>query len=301
MSLRSLQAGDEPLRHRVVLEDGAAVQVHELGSGPPLVLIPGWACSIEVFEQNIPTFARERRVIAYDPRSQGLSDQTDTGNDYVQRGRDLQRILDSTDAQDVALLGWSLGIYDALSYIHQFGLDRVSCLVLADESPKIVKSQESDWGEGTADEIEALLSIVSGSDYLAFFRGYMAEGFQGAAPEALLDRLAENAAKLPALRAAALLEDATRHDFTGVCEQAAKRVPVLHILREEWAALRSGGLRGTSRVRAWKCSADTSCCSSIQKPSIDWCCRFWETPSARENRCRMGNAYVFFAIFLDSG
>ena len=235
MSLRSFQASDEPLRHRVVLEDGAAVQVHELGSGPPLVLIPGWACSIEVFEQNIPTFARERRVIAYDPRSQGLSDQTDTGNDYVQRGRDLQRILDSTDAQDVALLGWSLGVYDALSYIHQFGLDRVSRLVLADESPKIVKSQESDWGEGTADEIEALLSIVSGSDYLSFFRGYMAEGFQGAAPEALLDRLAENAAKLPALRAAALLEDATRHDFTGVCEQAAKRVPVLHILREEWA------------------------------------------------------------------
>ena len=45
--------------------------------------------------------------------------------------------------------------------------------------------------------------------------------------------MTETAAALPAERAAALLEDATRRDFWAISCQAAERVPVLQILRND--------------------------------------------------------------------
>ena len=55
------------------LGDGTGIRIEQAGSGTPLVLIPGWACSIGVFQHHIPAFAEHFRVIAYDPRSQGDS------------------------------------------------------------------------------------------------------------------------------------------------------------------------------------------------------------------------------------
>ena len=217
------------------LGDGTRIRIEQAGSGTPLVLIPGWACSIEVFQHNIPAFAEHFRVIAYDPRSQGGSDQTATGNNYAQRGDDLHELLELLDLPRVILLGWSLGVFDALAYLDRHGLDRVLALVFVDESPKIVKAGDEDWGEGDADEIAGLIKTVDGSGYLPFFREYMAAGFDGEAPPALLDHMTETASALPAGRAAALLGDAAQRDFSLLSKRAARELPVLQIIREDWA------------------------------------------------------------------
>ena len=200
------------------------------------MLIPGWACSIEVFARNVPAFAEHYRVIAYDPRSQGRSDQTAIGNDFAQRGDDLHQLLQALDLERVTLLGWSLGVFDALSYVERHGFDRVASLVLVDESPKVVKSDDGDWGEGNANEIADLIAAVDGAGYLPFFREYMAAGFEGEAPATLLDEMTDCAALLPPARAAVLLADAARRDFSAIARQAARAVPVMQLLRKDWAA-----------------------------------------------------------------
>ncbi len=217
------------------LSDGTRIRIEQAGAGMPLVLVPGWACSIEVFEQNIPAFAEHFRVIAYDPRSQGGSDQALAGNDYAQRGDDLHELLDILQLPEAVLLGWSLGVYDVLAYLDRHGCERVKALVLVDESPRIVKSGAEDWGEGFADEVAALIETVGGEGYLPFFREYMAAGFEGEAPAALLDRMTETAAALPPERAAMLLEDAARRDFSALSSRAAQTVPVMQIVRHDWA------------------------------------------------------------------
>ena len=80
-----------------------------------------------------------------------------------------------------------------------------------------------------------IIATVNGPDYLPFFREYMAAGFDGEAPAELLDRMTETAAALPTERAAALLEDATRQDFSAMSRRAAQVVPVMQILREDWS------------------------------------------------------------------
>ena len=211
------------------------IRLTETGTGEPMVLIPGWACSLDVFRENIPAFAGHRRVIAYDPRSQGGSDQSVAGNNYVQRGQDLHDLLEALDLRGATLLGWSLGVFDALSYLDQFGPEGIASLVLVDESPKIVKDNEDDWGEGNAEEVAGLIEVVNGPGYLSFFREYMAAGFEGEAPAALLDEMTETASALRPSRAAALLDDATRQDFRALSTRVAEQMPVMQILRKDWA------------------------------------------------------------------
>ena len=219
----------------VQLSDGAQIRFEQAGKGTPLVLIPGWACSAQVFEHNISALAEHYRVIAYDPRSQGGSEQTQLGNNYAQRGDDLHELLESLDVPKVVLLGWSLGTFDILSYLGNYGFDRVLALVLVDESPKIIKADADDWGEGEVEEVSGLIEIVSGPEYLSFFRDYMAAGFIGEAPTALLDRLTATASALPPKRAAALLRDAATRDFCSVSRRADEALPILHILRGDWS------------------------------------------------------------------
>ena len=233
---RLLNASESRSREReILLADGVRIRLTETGTGEPMVLIPGWACSLDVFRENIPAFAGHRRVIAYDPRSQGRSDQSAAGNNYVQRGQDLHELLEALDLHGATLLGWSLGVFDALSYLDQYGPDRIASLVFVDESPKIVKDNEDDWGEGDAEEVAGLIEVVDGPGYPSFFRDYMAAGFEGEAPAVLLDEMTETAAALPASRAAALLEDATRHDFRALSKRVAERMPIMQILRKDWA------------------------------------------------------------------
>ena len=217
------------------LSDGTRIRIEQAGAGTPLVLVPGWACSTDVFQSNIPAFAEHYQVIAYDPRSQGGSDQSAAGNTYAQRGDDLHELLEILALTRVILLGWSLGVFDVLAYLDRHGLDRVQALVLVDESPKIIKSSPDDWGEGDADEIAALIDTVGSAGYLSFFREYMAEGFDGEAPPALLDRMTKTAAALPAGRAAALLRDAAQRDFSLLSKRAASQLPVQQIVRKDWA------------------------------------------------------------------
>lgn len=220
---------------KIKLGNGLDLYLDEQGSGETVILIPGWAYTADVFARNQPAFSSAYHTISYDPRSHGRSQVTAEGNDYRQHGKDLHELISCLNLSNVTLLGWSLGVYDALSYIEQFGLEKVKALVAVDESPTIIKQSETDWGEGSAEEIQGLTGVVNSDAYLSFFRDYMKEGFGGSAPDLMLDQFAEYASSLTPGQAAGLLTDATTHDFRSLLQDLDSKIPIQYILREDWS------------------------------------------------------------------
>src|SRR6266513_6495415 len=84
-------AASNPGSSRMVnVADGVSLRVTEggkAGGEPALVFIPGWSTGADIWNHQIDTFAKTHRVIAIDPRSQGESTKTTTGNTPKTRAR----------------------------------------------------------------------------------------------------------------------------------------------------------------------------------------------------------------------
>jgi pimeloyl-ACP methyl ester carboxylesterase len=86
----------------------------------------------EIWEPQIAHFAKTHRVVAMDPRSQGLSSQTGEGNYPEARARDIKAVVDGLKLAPAVLVGWSMGVTELAAYVDQFGCDSVAGLVLVD-------------------------------------------------------------------------------------------------------------------------------------------------------------------------
>ncbi|MEO8713681.1 MAG: alpha/beta hydrolase [Acetobacteraceae bacterium] len=118
-----------------VSSDG--VRLHYLEAGPAsartIVLVPGWTMPAWIWAPQIVAFSVRYHVIAFDPRGQGMSDAPARGYTPERRGQDLAELI-ARQSAPVLLVGWSLGVLDALAYVHSHGDARVAGLVLVDNS-----------------------------------------------------------------------------------------------------------------------------------------------------------------------
>lgn len=99
---------------------------------PALLFVPGWTMPAEIWEKQIAYFADSRRVVAMDPRSQGLSSQTTEGHYPEARARDIKAVVDQLKLAPVVLVGWSMGVAELAAYVDQFGCDTLAGLVFVD-------------------------------------------------------------------------------------------------------------------------------------------------------------------------
>jgi non-heme chloroperoxidase len=99
---------------------------------PILVFIPGWSTGADIWKHQIDTFAKTDRVIAFDPRSQGDSTKTTTGNTPEMRAQDLHALLERLGMRHPVLIGWSQGVQDIAAYVERYGTKDLAGLVLVD-------------------------------------------------------------------------------------------------------------------------------------------------------------------------
>jgi non-heme chloroperoxidase len=97
-----------------------------------LVFIPGWSTTADVWREQINRFAPSYRVISFDPRSQGSSTITTTGNTPETRAQDLRTLLDHLNVQRPVLIGWSQAVEDIAAFINRYGTGDLSGIVLVD-------------------------------------------------------------------------------------------------------------------------------------------------------------------------
>ena len=108
------------------------IEAGKAGDGAVLVFIPGWSTGADIWRHQIDTFAKTHRVIAFDPRSQGESTKSTSGNTPETRAQDLHGLLERLGVRQPVLIGWSQGVQDIAAYVERYGTKEVAGIVLVD-------------------------------------------------------------------------------------------------------------------------------------------------------------------------
>jgi pimeloyl-ACP methyl ester carboxylesterase len=143
--------------------DGARLYYESTGSGPPLVLVHGFALDRRVWDEQCGPLAERFSVLRYDCRGFGASS-IPTGNPYTHSG-DLRALLEYMEVDAAVVVGLSMGgqIALELATLHP---ERVTKLILTD--PWLADFTFSDdwkslWGalaeKGRAGDVDAAKEI----------------------------------------------------------------------------------------------------------------------------------------------
>ena len=134
-AMRARAQSNTESSHMVDVDNGVSLRVLEAGkpeARPVLVFIPGWSAGADIWRHQIETFAKTHRVIAFDPRSQGESTKTSSGNTPEIRAQDLHAFLERLGVRRPVLIGWSQGVQDVAAYVERYGTKELAGIVLVD-------------------------------------------------------------------------------------------------------------------------------------------------------------------------
>jgi len=207
----------------VTTSDGVQIHYVESGSGPSMVLVPGWTMPAEIWEEQIRAFSASHRVVAVDPRSQGRSEKVSEGHYPERRARDIHELVQELELAPAVLVGWSLAVPELLTYVDQFGTDTVRTLVLvhgfigADQDPC------------APNPLRGMLRAMH-VDRAAHAAGFVRGMFRSEHPEEYLDQLTDASLATPTTPAFALLAHlmVSDSDWRPVLEKVDR--PLLYVV-----------------------------------------------------------------------
>jgi class 3 adenylate cyclase/pimeloyl-ACP methyl ester carboxylesterase len=223
----------------VTAPDGVNLAVATLGSGPPLVLVPGWLSHLELDWRDryarhlFERLASEHQLVRYDKRGTGLSDRNLADYSLDAQVRDLEAIVQQLQLRRIALLGYSEGGPIAIRYaaLHPKG---VFGLVLYG-----TYHSGSQWSESKPGLIAALASLVR-ADWGGYGASTMLDLFvPGADPKFRELFAAYQRQAATAEDAASLGEAAFEYEVTPLLSRVASPTLVLH-RREDWPPFQQG-------------------------------------------------------------
>lgn len=140
----------------VTTATGVDLYYKEWGAGRPVVLVHGWPMSADSWDPVSEALAQDGyRVIAYDRRGFGRSEQPFSGYDYDTFSDDLADVMQATEiSEDAAIIGFSMGGGEVARYMSRHGGRGVSrtalissvvpYMVQADDNPDGVPPQVFD-------------------------------------------------------------------------------------------------------------------------------------------------------------
>lgn len=101
-------------------------------TSPSLLFVPGVMMPAWIWEKQLNYFSKTYRVVAMDPRSQGDSDSSSEGHYAFSRAKDIAAVVDQLKLEQLILIGWSLGVPEAINYVFHFRSKDMIGLVLVD-------------------------------------------------------------------------------------------------------------------------------------------------------------------------
>jgi len=154
-------------------EPGVELYYEVSGEGSPLLFVPGWTFTTEVFDHQVAHFSRTHQVCSFDPRSQGRSTVTLQGNDYATQSADLCKLMDHLDLRNPVLVGWSYGCLPLWGVVRLRGIKPLKGLVFIDMPPAPVTGRDDEWTEMSvavaADFYQALTTSKGHRDLVTAF------------------------------------------------------------------------------------------------------------------------------------
>jgi len=155
-------------RRAFVTSDGVRLSYIRQGSGRPLVLLHGWSQCAEEFKHQIGPLSAQYDVIAVDQRSHGESQKVSYGLKISRLAKDLYELLNGLDLNDLALLGHSMGSSVIWCYFDLFGPERLSKIILVDQSPFLTSGPG--WTQQELEDSGASFTAQQVSEIVAALR-----------------------------------------------------------------------------------------------------------------------------------
>jgi non-heme chloroperoxidase len=162
-------------RLTVGTENDQKIHIHfeDHGSGQPIVLIHGYPLDGNSWErQERVLLAQGFRVITYDRRGFGRSDQPTVGYDYDTFAADLNALLEHLSLQDAVLVGFSMGTGEVTRYLGTYGSGRVSRAALFGAIPPFLL-KTPDNPEGVDKSVFEGIQQAIVKDRYAYFKDFL--------------------------------------------------------------------------------------------------------------------------------
>jgi non-heme chloroperoxidase len=171
-----------------------ALHYEDKGSGRPIVLIHGYPLDGSSWEAQVPVLLDAgHRVITYDRRGFGASDQPSVGYDYDTFAADLHTILETLDLQDAILVGFSMGTGEVARYLATYGSSRVAKAVfLGSLEPYLLITDDNPDGAGPQEFFQGIADTVA-KDRYAYFSAFYQDFYN--LDENLGSRISEEAVR----------------------------------------------------------------------------------------------------------
>lgn len=158
--------------------DGTRIYFNDWGHGPAIVLIHGWPVDADMWEYQAAALVEAgHRVVAYDRRGFGRSEQPWQGYDYDTLSDDLHALIKTLDLNAVTLVGFSMGGGEVARYAARHGLSRLrGAALISAVTPFLLKTRDNP--QGVDSEIfEGMMAKLDG-DRPAFLAAF-AKTFYG--------------------------------------------------------------------------------------------------------------------------
>ncbi len=160
------------------------------GGGRAVVLIHGWPLNADSWDRIGFALAQAgHRVIAYDRRGFGRSDQPWTGYDYDTLADDLRDVLTKTGVQDAAIVGFSMGGGEVARYMSRHNGQGVrSAALISSVVPYMLKTDDNP--DGVPQSTFAAMTKGMLEDRAHFMKGFLKDFFgQGVILNSVSDEL----------------------------------------------------------------------------------------------------------------
>jgi non-heme chloroperoxidase len=153
-------------------QDQTKIFYKDMGQGAPVILIHGWPLSADMWEyQTLALLEAGFRVIAYDRRGFGRSDQPADGYDYDTFASDLNDLINHLSLDKAALIGFSMGGGEVARYLSLYGEEHVSSAALIASITPIVGKLDNN-PDGVPDEILQKIEDHIREDRFSFFHSF---------------------------------------------------------------------------------------------------------------------------------
>ncbi|TWU51249.1 alpha/beta fold hydrolase [Rubripirellula reticaptiva] len=128
--------------------DGHALYIKQWGSGRPVVLLHGWPLSADSWDYHAMRIAEAGfRVISYDRRGFGRSDQPFGDYDYDALSDDLSDVMTATKTEDASVIGFSMGGGEVARYMSRHAGRHVrQCGLISSVVPYMLKTDDNSHG-----------------------------------------------------------------------------------------------------------------------------------------------------------
>lgn len=154
--------------------DGTKIYYKEWGVGDPVILIHGWPLSSDSWDPVSDALANSgHRVIAYDRRGFGRSDQPWNGYEYDTFADDLADVMKAAGAtSNVSLVGFSMGGGEIARYMSRHGGKGIKrAALVASVVPYMLQTESNPEGVPQASFDQMTQDMMA--DRPAFMRGFL--------------------------------------------------------------------------------------------------------------------------------